>query len=114
MEADPVWPVLVLAVVTAADGIACLGPIPFIREALDRVDCPEPVRKALPWVKFAATIGLVMGLWVPVLGLITSGCLVAYFAIATWMHIRARDEVTNTLGAVLMGVVVVFVSLSFT
>ena len=108
------WPVLVLAVVTAADGVACLGPIPFIREALDRIDCPASVRKALPWVKFAAVAGLLAGLWLPTLGLLTSGCLVAYFAIATAMHIRSGDEITNTLGAVIMGAIVILVSFSFT
>lgn len=42
-------------------------------------------------VKFAATAGLIAGIWIPVVGLLTSVCLVLYFVVAIAMHIRARD-----------------------
>ncbi|HEY8451476.1 MAG: DoxX family protein [Micromonosporaceae bacterium] len=39
----------------------------------------------------AAAAGLIVGIWLPYLGLVTSVALVAYFVIAIAMHIRARD-----------------------
>jgi hypothetical protein len=42
-------------------------------------------------VKFAAAAGLVAGIWIPGLGLLTTSCLVLYFVVAISMHIRARD-----------------------
>lgn len=113
MEADPVWPAIALAVATAADGVACLGPIPYIRRALDKVGCPPVVRKALPWIKFAAAAGLIAGLWIPGLGLLTCVCLAAYFLIAIGMHLRVRDRFDATIGAVVMLAVVILVARTF-
>jgi hypothetical protein len=113
MEADPAWPAIVLAAVTAADGVACLGPVPYIRKALDRIDCPPGVVKALPWIKFASAAGLIAGLWIPGLGFLTAFCMTAYFAIAVGMHVRARDSVQNTVGAVVMLLFAVMVARTF-
>lgn len=88
---DPVWPVIVLAVISAGDGIMCLGPVAFIRDCLDDVGLPRRYWRLLPVLKFAAAAGLVAGIWIPWLGLVTSCCLVAYFVVAISMHIRARD-----------------------
>ncbi len=113
MNADPTWPVITLAVVTALDGIACIGPIPFIRRALDRIDCPERIRRLLPVVKLAAAAGLVSGLWIPGLGLATCAALVVYFGIATRMHLRAHDAALNTSGAIAMILAVLIVAACF-
>jgi hypothetical protein len=113
MKADPTWPVIALAVVTFLDGLACVPPIDFIREAQDRVDAPDWMRRVIPWVKFAAAAGLIVGLWVPAIGLLTTAGLIAYFVIATIMHVRARDSVTNTAGAVAMLVFVALAGWSF-
>lgn len=113
MKADPTWPVIALAIVTFLDGLACVPPIDFIREAQDRVHAPDWMRRVIPWVKFAAVAGLVVGLWVPAIGLLTTAGLVAYFVIATAMHVRARDTVTNTFGAVAMLIVVLLAGRSF-
>lgn len=45
----------------------------------------------MPVIKFAAAAGLVAGLWIPWLGLVTTACLLAYFVGAIAMHTRARD-----------------------
>ena len=44
-----------------------------------------------PVVKFAAAVGLVGGIWVPGLGLLTSAALVLYFVLAVGAHVRASD-----------------------
>ena len=35
------------------------------------------------------------GVWVPVLGILTTGCLVFYFLVAMAMHVRMRDLSRN-------------------
>ncbi len=60
----------------------------------------------MPVIKFAAALGLVAGIWIPGIGLLTSVCLVIYFVGAIAMHIRARDFgrnlFVNALGMLLM------------
>lgn len=91
VQPDPVWPVLVLALIQLVDGIMCVKPVAFIRQCFEDVDFPRRLWWVAPPVKFAAAAGLVAGIWVPGLGLLTSGALVAYFVVAIGMHIRARD-----------------------
>lgn len=109
MEAEPVLPVLVLVVFQVIDGISCAIPTPFIVRALDRVDCPARLRPVLPVLKLSSAVGLVAGLWVPGLGLVTIGALVGYFLVAIGFHIRARDSFVSTIGAasMLVGVLIV-------
>jgi hypothetical protein len=87
----PVWPVVVLAVISLGDGLMCIRPMPFIAKCFDDVGFPRRYWWIVPPVKLAAALGLVAGVWIPVLGLVTSVALVIYFVIAIGMHIRARD-----------------------
>ncbi len=102
MQADPTWPVFVLAAFQAGDAVACAIPAKFITDALDRVDCPPEVRRALPWVKGAAALGLLIGLWLYGLGPLTCVALIAYFVIAIAFHARAHDEPRNWVAAIVM------------
>lgn len=87
----PIWPVLVLAAISAVDAVLCLKPAEFIAQCFTNVGFPRRYWPLMPVIKFAATAGLVAGLWVPVLGILTTGCLVLYFLIAIAMHVRMRD-----------------------
>jgi hypothetical protein len=88
---DPVWPVVVLAIISAVDGALCLKPAVFIAQCFEDVGLPRRYWRLTPLIKFAAAAGLVAGIWIPGLGLLTAVCLVLYFVIAIVMHIRARD-----------------------
>ncbi len=113
MQPDPVWPALILIAVQVGDGIACAIPTPFITAALDRVNCPHSIRRVLPWIKFASAAGLLAGLWIPVLGALTAVALTGYFVIALVFHVRARDTVISTAGAVAMLAFVSVVLITF-
>lgn len=91
MLPEPVWPVLVLAMISTADAVLCLRSTPFITRCLEDVRWPRRFWQVLPGIKFAAAAGLVLGVWVPWLAVITTTCLVAYFVIAIAMHLAARD-----------------------
>lgn len=88
---DPWWPVVVLAGIQAVDAVLCVRPVDFVRGCLEDVRFPRRLWAVLPWVKGLAAAGLVAGLVVPYLAFLTSAALVAYFAVAIVMHVRARD-----------------------
>ncbi|WP_114560079.1 DoxX family protein [Desertihabitans aurantiacus] len=88
---DPVWPVVVLALVQLGDAVICLRPLPFVARCLADVGFPRRWWWVLPPLKSAAALGLVAGIWMPWLGLVTTVGLVLYFVVAITMHVRARD-----------------------
>ena len=88
---DPAWPVIALALISLVDAVMCLQPVPLVRECLESVRFPRRYWRVLPVVKLAAASGIVAGLWLPGLALLTSTALVAYFVVAMLMHLRARD-----------------------
>ena len=81
--------VLALAAFQAGDAVACAIPNPFITWALDNVDCPAGLRRALPVVKVAAAAGLLVGLRQPRLGRLTCRALQGYFVAALGLHARS-------------------------
>ena len=88
---DPIWPVVVLAVVSFVDGLLCLRPVRFIAQCFEDVGWPRRYWWMMPPIKFAAAGGLVAGIWIPGLAALTTLCLIAYFVVAISMHVRARD-----------------------
>jgi hypothetical protein len=88
---DPVWPVIVLAAISAVDGALCVKPVGFIAACFEAVQWPRRLWWMMPAIKFAAAAGLVAGVWIPYLGMTTSLALVLYFLVAIAAHIRARD-----------------------
>lgn len=88
---DPIWPIIVLAVIQLGDAALCLKPVAFVAACFEDVGWPRRLWWMMPVIKFAAAAGLVAGLWIPYLGAVTSLALVVYFVAAIGMHIRARD-----------------------
>ncbi|KQZ84309.1 hypothetical protein ASD56_10005 [Microbacterium sp. Root166] len=88
---DPVWPVVVLAVISIVDGLLCLKPAAFIAQCFTDVRWPRKYWWMMAPIKFAAAAGLIAGIWVPGLAALTTACLVVYFIVAISMHVRARD-----------------------
>ena len=88
---DPVWLVVVLALIQVVDGLLCIKPVAFIAKCFEDVNFPRRLWWVTPPIKFAAAAGLIAGIWVPYLAAVTSLLLVAYFFVAIVMHVRARD-----------------------
>lgn len=88
---DPVWPVIVLAAISFVDGVLCVKPASFIARCFDDVRWPRKLWWLMTPIKFAATAGLIAGIWIEGLALLTTTCLVIYFVTAIGMHVRARD-----------------------
>lgn len=88
---DPVWPVVALAIISVGDGILCLKPAGFIARCFEDVGWPRRYWRMMAPIKFAAGAGLLAGIWIAGLGLLTTACLILYFVVAISMHIKARD-----------------------
>lgn len=88
---DPVWPVVVLAAIQFGDAVLSYRPVAFVAECFDDVGFPREWWWIFTPIKVAAGAGLIAGIWIPYLGLITTVALVLYFVVAIAMHIRARD-----------------------
>jgi hypothetical protein len=88
---DPVWPVVLLALVSLGDGLLCIRPVAFIAKCFEDVGWPRRWWWVMAPIKFAAAAGLIAGIWVPYLGAVTTVALVLYFVVAIGMHVRARD-----------------------
>ena len=113
MNASPAWPGIAFATFLILDGIACLIPLKKISDDLDAVNCPPSIRRVIPFVKFAAAAGLIIGLWQTWLGLVTAVCLIVYFAIAVGFHIRAKDTVANSVPACVLLVLAALLPLAY-
>jgi hypothetical protein len=88
---DPVWPVIVLAVIQLVDGLLCIKPVGFVARCFEDVNFPRRFWWLTAPVKFAAAAGLLAGLWVPYLGALTTAAVILYFLVAIAMHIGAGD-----------------------
>jgi uncharacterized membrane protein YphA (DoxX/SURF4 family) len=91
MLPEPVWPVVALAAISWFDAAISWKPVPFIAQCWEDVHVPRRCWRLLAWLKIAAGAGLVAGIWIPWLGLVTAVCLVGYFVGAITAHLRARD-----------------------
>lgn len=111
---DPVWLPLVLAAVLFADALFSLRPPRFIRDCLDGVRFPREWWWVLVVVKLLAAGGLVVGTWVPGIGVAASVGVVAYFLCAVVAHLRARFLGSaywlNCLGMLGLSIVVLVVA----
>ncbi|MDP2711140.1 MAG: DoxX family protein [Solirubrobacteraceae bacterium] len=88
---DPAWPVVVLAVIQLGDALLCIKPVAFVAQCFEDVRLPRRLWKLMAPIKLAAAAGLIAGIWVPGLGLVTCLALIAYFVAAIAMHVAARD-----------------------
>jgi len=90
---------IALIVVLAGDTAACIQPIQYIRDDLERLGCTESQIKVIPAVKGLALAGLIIGLWVPAIGVAACVGMLVYFGFAFWFHARAKDPVAKYLPA---------------
>lgn len=102
MQADPVWPAMVLAGIQLADAGFCAARLRFVVQCLEDVGFPTKFLPFLAAVKLAAALGLVAGLWIPGLGLAAGAGLVVYFLLAVGAHLRKRDFGRNLFNATML------------
>lgn len=76
-------------VVNLAAGVADLMKAEFVLGNSDTLGLPRRWLPMLAWLKLAGAAGVVLGLWVPALGLAAATGLVLFFVGAVGAHVRA-------------------------
>lgn len=99
---DPVWPVVVLAVLLLADAAVGLRRPAFVVRCYEDVAWPPELWWTVPSVKIAAGVALLVGIRLPYLAAAASVGVVAFFVVAAVLHVRARDIGRNLAGATTM------------
>jgi DoxX-like family len=94
--------VVLLTLVCVGSSIADVLKVPQVVESLDRLKVPMVTRPALPIMKTAGAIGLLVGLRSVPLGAFSGICLAAYFGMATQYHLRAKDKLADTAPAMVL------------
>ena len=89
--ADPTWPLIVLAAIQLVDAAACVKPIAPVARCFDDVGFPRRLWWVFTPIKLVAAVGLLVGIWVPEIGLAACVGLILYFLLAIGAHVRARD-----------------------
>jgi len=79
-------------------------------EMLHHVGLNDRQIRLLGTTEILGSIGLLIGIWVPVLGLLAALGFVVYFLVAVAAHIRAKDGVKDMAPAILLFVISVAVA----
>ncbi len=93
--ADPTWPLFVLAAIQLGDAVASYKPMRFAADCFDDVNVPREFWWVFTPIKLAAAAGLIVGAWVPEIGLAACLGLVLYYLLAirrTHPRPRLRPE----------------------
>lgn len=90
---------VLLILVCWGTAIADFARAPQVVETMKRLGVSLGLMPVLGLLKGAGGIGLILGQWNKALLVVTAICLALYFAIATVIHIRAKDAASGTAPA---------------
>ena len=90
---------VVLAVALCGSAAADFVRYERILVGMANAGVPESWLTGLGLVKVAGALGLLVGLWVPVLGIAASVGVVLFFVAALFVHLRARDYALGPVAA---------------
>lgn len=111
---EPWWLPALLAAALLFDAVASIRPPKFIRECLDGVGFPREWWWTLIVIKTLAAAGLIVGIWVPGVGLAANVGVVVYFLCAAASHIKARftgaSFWVNCLGMLALSLIMLLLS----
>ena len=98
---------VVLAVAVLSTGGAKLAGMPFMRQAAAHLGFTWPAYQRIGALEVAGGLGVLVGLVLPLLGVVASACLAVLLVLAAALHLRNGDGVARALpAAVLAGVAV--------
>lgn len=116
LETAPSWPSIILAIILFGDVILSIRPAHFIEKCFTGVKFPRQWWWALIYIKCVAISGLIIGLWLPGIGIAALAGIVAYFFAAAFAHLKARFIGTefwiNCLGMLIFSIVALIVTLA--
>ncbi|MEV0035335.1 DoxX family protein [Streptomyces sp. NPDC050804] len=94
---------ILLAAVLAASAVATITRQESVVGSMSKVGVPDSWLPRLATLKAAGAVGLVIGLWVPALGVAAAIGVVLYFIGAAIAHLRVKDyEIAPAVGLFLL------------
>ncbi|CAB4631330.1 unannotated protein [freshwater metagenome] len=100
----------ILGLMTVVSGFGKLSMKDNVVEMLNHVGLNERQIRLLGTVEILGAIGLLFGIWLPLLGLLAALGFVAYFLGAVIAHIRVRDGIKDMAPAILLTVLSIIVT----
>ena len=105
---------IVLIVVAAFLGIAAtfsaigkLKRLPQVVETMHKVGVTDRQMPLLAVLELAGAAGLLIGIWVPILGVLASLGLTIYFLAAVIAHLRAKETLKEAAPALFLAIVAI-------
>jgi hypothetical protein len=95
----------VLVVGSVASGVGKLTRQAPIVEVLTRVGVAPARIPLLGTLQILGALGVVVGIWMPVLGMLATLCLTLYYLGAMFSHLRIKDTAAGTAPATALFVV---------
>ena len=100
----------ILGLMTVVSGFGKLSMKDNVVEMSNHVGLNERQIRLLGTVEILGAIGLLFGIWLPILGLLAALGFVAYFLGAVIAHIRVRDGIKDMAPAILLTVLSIIVT----
>ena len=100
-----------LGLVTAFSAVGKFTLNPKAAEMLRHLGLTDGRIRALGVVEVAGALGLLIGIWIPILGQLAALGFVLYFLGALIMHVRAKDPVKDMAPALVLLVLSVIVTI---
>ena len=96
---------VILALVCVVTAVADFKTIPQVLQTMERLKLPLRIIPVLGVAKLAGALGLLVGLSIDALLVYSAICLTVYFALATWFHLRVKDDLVETAPAATLSLV---------
>ena len=84
-----------LAFAAIGSAISKLMKVPDVMTAMSSVGVKAQHIPVLAFLEIAGGIGIILGIWVPALGTLSSACLALYFAGALVAHFKKQHKVAD-------------------
>lgn len=82
---------VLLGIVAVGSAFGKLSRNPRVVESMHDVGVTDPQMRGLAVLEILGALGLLVGIWLPWLGLLAAACLTVYFLCAAIAHLRAKQ-----------------------
>ena len=84
-----------LAFAAIGSAISKLKKVPDVMSAMAKVGVKPNQIPILAFLEIAGGLGIIVGIWSTILGIVSSACLVLYFAGALFAHFSKKHKVSD-------------------
>ena len=86
---------VLLAFAAIGSAIAKLKKVPDVMASMASVGVKPTQIPVLAYLEIAGGLGIIVGIWSKPLGVLSSACLVLYFAVALYTHLSRKHKVSE-------------------